>query len=148
MSRLGHLLVALQFGLLGALAILALPRLDQAAAPALAVALALLSAVVGAAAVAANRPGNFNVHPEPRAGGRLVEHGVYRWVRHPMYLSVLLAAAAAVAVAPGPASGAAAAALAAVLGLKSSLEERWMAERHPGYAAYRRRTRRFVPWLL
>ena len=46
-------------------------------------------------ALAANRPGNFNIRPTPRPGGALVTSGPYRWVRHPMYTSVLMAAAAA-----------------------------------------------------
>lgn len=38
--------------------------------------------------------------------------------------------------------------LAAALLLKARLEERWLLDRHPGYAAYRQRVpRRFVPYL-
>jgi protein-S-isoprenylcysteine O-methyltransferase Ste14 len=38
--------------------------------------------------------------------------------------------------------------LGAYLELKSRREERWLAERYPGYEAYRRRTRwKFVPGL-
>lgn len=144
----GGWLVALQFLMLAALAASALPDWDRAAAPALGIAFATLAVAVGLAAVKANRPGNFNIHPEPRAGGRLVEHGIYAWIRHPMYSALLLLALAAIAVAPTLPTLVSAAALAVVLWAKSSLEERWMAERHPGYAAYRARTRRFVPGLL
>ena len=38
-------------------------------------------------------------------------------------------------------------ALAAVLVVKSSLEERWMRASHPTYRAYAQRTTRFIPFL-
>ncbi|TCO99803.1 methyltransferase family protein [Rubrivivax gelatinosus] len=146
--RAGAVLVLLQFVLLAALAYGTAPAWADPAAPWLALALAAASLAVGLAAVMANRPGNFNVHPEPRAGGRLVEHGVYAWIRHPMYSALLLLALAAIAVSPGATTLCAGAALAAVLWAKSSIEERWMGEVHPGYAAYRARTKRFVPGLF
>lgn len=37
--------------------------------------------------------------------------------------------------------------LAVVLVLKSRAEEHWLVGRYPGYAAYRLRTRRFVPFV-
>jgi len=33
---------------------------------------------------------SFKVTPTPREGARLVQSGVYRWLRHPMYVAVLL----------------------------------------------------------
>ena len=36
----------------------------------------------------------------------------------------------------------------AVLSIKAGFEERWMLLRHPGYVEYRRRTRRFVPFVF
>lgn len=104
--------------------------------------------VLGMWSLAANRPGNFNIHPAPREGGRLVTVGPYRWIRHPMYSAVLLFGLACALASAGLAAWALLAALAGVLWVKSSLEERWMAARHPAYAAYRERTRRFVPGLI
>jgi protein-S-isoprenylcysteine O-methyltransferase Ste14 len=146
--RLGSVLVALQFGLIGVLAWLAAPRFLAGRAPAAAWVLVPLAAAVGVWAVQANRPGNFNIHPAPREGGALVHHGPYRWIRHPMYTSVGGLAVACAMAAGSMGAALAAGLLGAVLLGKALLEERWMAERHPGYAAYRARTRRFVPGLF
>jgi len=143
-----QLLVLLQFGLLLALAWVALPAALTGAIPwaawlsfGLALGLALW-------AFTANRPGNFNIRPIPKAGGELVTHGPYRWMRHPMYTAFLLGAFALARTADVSAAWLAWATLFLVLWVKSSLEERWMQVEHPGYADYRRRTRRFIPGLL
>jgi protein-S-isoprenylcysteine O-methyltransferase Ste14 len=111
---------------------------------------------LGAWALSANRPGNFNVRPEPKSGGRLVTGGPYRYIRHPMYLALLFATAGFVVgyadcVAWHAADLARAAAwfgLATVLHVKSGIEERALNALHPGYAAYAQRTKRIIPFLL
>lgn len=144
----GSALVALQFGLIAVLAGLAMPKVLAGGTPAMAWVLLVLAGGVGIWAVRAHRPGNFNIHPAPRADGQLVDVGPYRWIRHPMYTSVgLLAVACTVAAGSWPAA-VSAVLLGAVLVAKALLEERWMAERHPAYAAYRARTRRFLPGLF
>ena len=45
---------------------------------------------MGAWALTANRPGNFNIRPDVKPGGRHVTQGPYAYVRHPMYLAVML----------------------------------------------------------
>lgn len=144
----GSLLVGLQFALIAWLAALAGPAFLAASAPAGAWVLLGLGTALGLWALSANRPGNFNIRPTPRAGGRLVQAGPYRWIRHPMYSAVIAFGLAAAWAAARPAGWLAVAALAAVLAAKAALEERWMLAAHPGYAGYRARTRRFLPWVL
>ena len=144
--HLGTLLVALQLLLIASLALLAAPV--AARAPAGAWALAGAGGLLALWALGCNRPGNFNIHPSPRAGGRLVQSGPYRWIRHPMYSAILVCGLACAWAAASPWAWAAEALLAAVLSVKAGFEERWMLAAHPDYAAYRARTRRFVPWLV
>ncbi len=145
--RVGSLLVALQLGLLAALLLLAWLAGPVDRVPGPAWGLAAAGVGLGLWALAANRPGNFNIRPAPREGGQLVQRGPYRWIRHPMYSALMVwglgcAWAGASAVAWLCLVG-----LVVVLVIKATLEERWMCHAHPGYAAYAARTRRFVPGI-
>lgn len=98
-------------------------------------------------AVSANRLGNWNIHPQPKAGGYLATGGPYAYVRHPMYLAVLLIAAGCCIGYATPWRWAAFVALAVVLDRKTRIEEAALAAMHPGYAEYARTTKRLVPYV-
>jgi protein-S-isoprenylcysteine O-methyltransferase Ste14 len=85
--------------------------------------------------------------PLPRPGGELVQTGVYRHVRHPIYSGIELAAIGWGLAYASPAALIGAAVLFAVLAMKAAREEAWLTARHPGYAAYRLRTKRLIPGL-
>jgi protein-S-isoprenylcysteine O-methyltransferase Ste14 len=140
----GRLLVAAQFALI---AWLIWPLTPQTwSLPALA--LLAGAAGLGLWTLLHNRPGNFNIRPEPKASGRLVTSGPYQYVRNPMYSALLLFAAAA-AVAYGDSWKIACwFALAVVLVAKAMLEERGLRAHFPGYAEYAKRVRRFIPGLF
>jgi len=136
-------LVALQLSLIAAIAL----PFGAAGWSSPASVLVAVGTAVGAWALTANRPGNFNVRPEPKPGGRLVTGGPYRYVRHPMYLALLLAMPGFCVGYATPWRWAALAALAVVLAVKASVEERAMAGRHPGYAEYARASKRLIPFV-
>lgn len=140
-------LVAAQFSLIVALVVTTQP-LGTPVANALAFALVIAATFVGVGALAANRPGNFNVRPEVKPGAQLVTDGIYRFIRHPMYSAVLLAMLAAIAADPRLWRIALWLALVGALLAKAQREERLLAERFPEYAAYRARTRRFLPGVF
>lgn len=85
--------------------------------------------------------------PHPRDDASLVETGVYGLARHPIYGGLILAALGWSWVQASLPALIAAVALAAFFVLKSTREETWLLARYAGYAAYRTRTRRFIPWV-
>lgn len=148
--------VALQlvcFGLLAA-AIYAGPH-DQGADPAATGTRQLvgyLIGVIGAAMLGSGlaelrRARALTALPHPRADAELVERGAYRLVRHPIYGGLILATLGLAVITPWAPTFLAVALLATVLDLKRRREEVWLAERYPGYAAYRARTRALIPFL-
>jgi protein-S-isoprenylcysteine O-methyltransferase Ste14 len=147
--RAGQVLVALQFALLAGLVWRGAAAVGwwwSGSVPSrLAVLLVLVSVILGLWTLFYNRLGNFNIHPQPRTHGQLVVGGPYRWMRHPMYTSVLLLAGALALKQPDGTALAAWLALLAVLWAKSRIEEDWLCEHHPGYAAYCQGCKRFVP---
>jgi protein-S-isoprenylcysteine O-methyltransferase Ste14 len=138
------LLVALQFVLIGAL-IVTTRALGTPLANALAFACVIAGTFVGVAALAANRPGNFNVQPELKASARLVTDGIYAHIRHPMYTAVLLVMLAAISADPRGWRIALWIGLAGVLLAKAVREEGYLRARFPQYAAYQARTARLLP---
>ena len=51
--------------------------------------LLLLGLLIGLAALYKNRLGNFNIRPDIKESCVFVNDGIYRYIRHPMYSSVL-----------------------------------------------------------
>lgn len=106
----------------------------------------ILGAVFGLGGVWALR-GNRTIFPRPKVDASLVRHGIYRWVRHPLYTSLILLSlgwAAGWASMPALLAGGA---LAVFLDRKARREEVWLRAKFPEYAAYARQVRRFVPGI-
>jgi len=85
--------------------------------------------------------------PYPRDGSALVETGAFGLVRHPMYGGGLVLALGWALCVRSWLTLAYVVILFAFLDLKSRREERWLAEKFPGYESYRRRVRRLIPFL-
>ena len=147
----GIALVALQFGLMLAIAWRAGPSFLAGQASVLAWGVLAAGVTLGGWALSANRPGNFNIRPTPKPSGVLVRSGPYAYIRHPMYSAILLMGLAGVYGVDIPGRtlvGTAFFALLGVLWVKAGLEEQWMLAQHPAYAAYQKESSRFIPWLM
>jgi protein-S-isoprenylcysteine O-methyltransferase Ste14 len=91
----------------------------------------------------------ISAHPAPAPGARLLQDGIYRHVRHPMYGGVILMALAIAVFDLNPLALVLTAVLVAVFFGKSRYEETLLAAAFLGYADYRKQvTRRFIPWLF
>jgi protein-S-isoprenylcysteine O-methyltransferase Ste14 len=88
---------------------------------------------------------NLTPVPRPRDDAELVQHGVYRLVRHPIYGGLVLTALGWGLVAASPLAVALAIGLGLFFDLKSRREEAWLLTRYPGYAEYAADTRRLIP---
>jgi protein-S-isoprenylcysteine O-methyltransferase Ste14 len=90
---------------------------------------------------------NLTPFPRPRRTGVLVEHGIYGTLRHPVYAGLVLITVGWSLMHASVIGLVLSAAFAGFLDLKARREEELLAAAFPGYEAYRRRTRRFVPGL-
>jgi protein-S-isoprenylcysteine O-methyltransferase Ste14 len=90
---------------------------------------------------------SFHYAANPTAGG-LVNTGPYRYVRHPIYASILLIVWAGVAANPSLTACSLALLATAMLFLRMICEETLVRRTYPQYDDYARRTKRVVPFLL
>jgi len=89
---------------------------------------------------------NLTPFPKPAAQARLVRHGIYAKIRHPLYTSVILGAIGWALIWESWPALTVAAALIPFFHAKTRHEERWLREKFPEYADYERRVPRFIPW--
>ncbi|MCC7368922.1 MAG: DUF1295 domain-containing protein [Chloroflexi bacterium] len=80
----------------------------------------------------------------PRARG-LVQHGLYRWIRHPIYLGEFLAFGGMLVLAVSPLTVTVYAVFVALQVYRMVVEERTLSEAYPVYAEYCTRTARLLP---
>lgn len=90
---------------------------------------------------------NITAFPKPLERGQLVTGGAYGIVRHPIYAGLIVAAIGWALWNTGLVTLALAIVLFFFFDLKSRQEERWLAEKYAGYAAYQQRVRKLVPWI-
>ncbi|HEV2612155.1 MAG TPA: isoprenylcysteine carboxylmethyltransferase family protein [Noviherbaspirillum sp.] len=85
--------------------------------------------------------------PRPKPGGELVTSGAYRFVRHPIYLGVLLACLGVSLATTSLLRLGLTAILFIFFDMKARKEERWLAERYPEYVQYQARVKKLIPWV-
>ena len=145
----GGLWVVGQFMLLSAIAILGVAcHATSRPFPLFLCGLVLLvvSAICGISGVVALGR-NLTPFPKPSATARLVQHGIYGLMRHPLYTSVFCAALGWSLVWESWSAFVVSSMLAIFFDAKARHEERWLRQQFPDYTSYERRVRRFIPWI-
>jgi protein-S-isoprenylcysteine O-methyltransferase Ste14 len=142
--RASRTYAAVQFVLLAIYAAVLLwnPGEPLLAAPSLALAGIVLGvaglAVIALGFLALGR--NIQVAPHTKEGAHLVQSGIYRVLRHPIYSGIALCVVGLWLREPTAAAGIAGLVVIAFLGVKRRVEERFLLAAYPEYAGYRKRT--------
>jgi protein-S-isoprenylcysteine O-methyltransferase Ste14 len=85
--------------------------------------------------------------PRPSTRALLVQNGIYRFVRHPLYLAVFLGSVGWALVWDSVPALVAALMLMPFFDAKARREEQWLRQQFPEYPAYEKRVKRFLPWI-
>lgn len=142
-SYLAWLLVMLQFLFIGLIFITS-PLMHLK----LWVILVILSGIaLGLYAIQTIRLGNFNISPHVKPNGKLIAHGPYRFVRHPMYTAILLTCWPLVLghfsyLKLGFVVG-----LTLVLIAKLHIEEQYLTKAFAPYLEYTRTSKKLIPFI-
>lgn len=90
---------------------------------------------------------NLTPLPHPRDDAVLVVGGLYGIVRHPIYCGIITLVFGWALFRQGCLTLGEALLLAVFFDIKSRREEAWLMQRFPGYAEYRRRVRKLIPFI-
>jgi protein-S-isoprenylcysteine O-methyltransferase Ste14 len=108
----------------------------------------ILGALLGLWALNHNQLGNFNIQPKLRQGSKLITTGIYTWVRHPMYTSVIVMMLGFLVSTPTIVETSLWVILVVVLLLKAKREESLWLKHDEAYERYKNSTKFFIPYIL
>ena len=108
----------------------------------------LLGLALGLWALDHNKRGNFNIQPKLKEGCQLVMTGAYRYIRHPMYSSVITMMFGVLVSSPTLLELCFFVLLVVVLVLKARREELLWCGHDERYLAYKAQTKLFIPYIL
>ena len=142
----GNILVAIQFILIAAILLMAIDEVNEPwiyIGGVLFIAPGLVILVISFKSLGRSLTAN----PVPLDNAKLVETGIYKYVRHPIYTGLLIAMLGSVVQSMAIVKFFVWLALLALLTYKAKFEEGLLAKKYPGYVEYMKRTGRFVPRL-
>lgn len=137
------ILVFIQFAALALLAIVtSWPALEWWV-----IVLLAISGILAFWAMAIMQIGNFNVVPDPVAGGNMVTRGPYEFIRHPMYTSIIIFALALLAGQFDYIKLSVSLVLITDLIVKMNYEETLLSNHYADYKEYMKKTKRVIPFV-
>lgn len=106
-----------------------------------------LGAILGVLTLCYNKIGNFSVYPEIKSKAMLITIGPYRYIRHPMYTS-LIVMMCGIALYNYHWLNAVGVILVFIAVInKANIEEKLLLIRFADYEAYQRKSHRFIPYF-
>ena len=102
----------------------------------------------GLVAINYNKLGNFNIQPKLKEGSTLITTGIYAYVRHPMYTSVIGMLFGVLISTPTLFETLLFIMLIMVLLLKAKKEESLWLEHDEIYQTYKNKSKFFIPFIL
>lgn len=141
-------LVGAQFNLLGALALLSSFNFHKKPHPYLLfeIIIAGIGGVILLVAAKNLKP-SLKISPIPRENAPLISVGIYKYVRHPMYLSVILIGLSMAGYANSLLGWVFELLLILTLNVKASFEDALMLEAHPEALHFQLHTSKFIPCM-
>ena len=96
---------------------------------------------------AVNLGKNLTPLPRPKENAELIQNGLYRFVRHPIYFGVIVLSIGWGLIQQSTLIWLYVIVIAIFFDIKSRKEERWLTERFSTYADYQGRVRKLIPWI-
>ncbi|WP_084426757.1 methyltransferase family protein [Aequorivita capsosiphonis] len=90
---------------------------------------------------------NLSPFPSPLPGAKLIETGVYKFVRHPIYTGLILAFFGYSIISDSGYRLLITTLLFLLFYFKTRYEEKQLIEKFPNYSEYKKRSGRFFPWV-
>jgi protein-S-isoprenylcysteine O-methyltransferase Ste14 len=108
----------------------------------------MIGLLFGIWAIKHNKIGNFNIQPKLKEHSKLITSGIYQYIRHPMYTSVIIMMLSFFLSTPTLIEALFFVALIITLLLKAKKEESLWLKHDIEYKHYKERTKFFVPYIL
>jgi protein-S-isoprenylcysteine O-methyltransferase Ste14 len=90
---------------------------------------------------------NLTPLPRPKENAELIQGGLYRFVRHPIYFGVIVLSFGWGLIQQSTLVWLYVVIIAIFFDIKSRKEEQWLAERFSAYADYQGRVSKLIPWV-
>ena len=90
---------------------------------------------------------NLTPLPKPKPSGQLIQTGLYRLVRHPIYFGVILVSFGWAGIEQTLYTLVLATILLIFFDLKSRQEERWLTQKFSEYDVYKQNTKKLIPYI-